>query len=144
MSEPLNAYQRGNRDGLLAFIKEIDERIAADKAEYGKYAAIYQCAQPRSIPAIQARLDRRSASLETLHDLRRKAVARAEALPLDPTGDTLVYLPGRAALLRTTAKVMRRLAGNDNDGGAADLRANAERLEALAAEIEASGTEDTP
>jgi hypothetical protein len=73
----MDTYQRGNRDGLLAFAAECDEEAARQEAEGRKWETSRHNAGLRTAEMYYARSG-------VLSAVARTARRRAEALPLDP------------------------------------------------------------
>ncbi len=79
-----DAYQRGNRDGLLSFANQLDQRAEVAQEEAERYEAQLNKGRFATSPmhrGVVTRMHMTAHEIRTIAELARRA---AEALPLDP------------------------------------------------------------
>ena len=80
----MNAYQRGNRDGLLSFAKWAREMADLHGAEVQKMAGIVRNPVTSNQKHAASRIEQQSlVRMVAFHDAAVKAEAMANALPVD-------------------------------------------------------------
>lgn len=84
MEELLNAYQRGNRDGLIALAKWADSQAKIQRKDYEKFQ---EHIGKNSLTGLRYEMTATHSLIreETYRTIANQARRMAESLPIDPT-----------------------------------------------------------
>lgn len=80
----LNAYQRGNRDGLLAFADRLDAEAEVYDGDADRYEAKLEAGPLANSPMHRNVVTRDRQLAHKIREIARMARVAAEAIPLDP------------------------------------------------------------